>query len=130
MIFDFYIIVTTFEQAWSENACCASKKMGGFHQRCICDSNPYSRSCEERCINDVNCKGYVIYRPMSVGSCHLATTSECSSDCRGPFNINNVQALDPGAFCGRNRKGIWSGGCYIKDSRRTNRGIIISYLRP
>ena len=113
----------TFKQAWSENACCVSNKRGGFHRRCICDANPNSRSCEERCIDDANCKGYAIYRPMSIGSCHLATTSECPFHCRGPFNTKNIQALNPSTFCGRNWSGIWNGGCYIKDPRRSHRGI-------
>ena len=121
-IWSFYLIVRTFKQSWSKNACCASKKRGGFHRRCICDASANSRSCEERCIDDIGCKGYVIYRPTSVGSCHLATTSDCSPDCRGPFNTKNIRKLDPSSFCGRNRKGIWNGGCYIKDPRRTNRG--------
>ena len=104
----------TFKQAWSKNACCVSDKKGSFHRRCICDAQPDSKSCAERCIDDANCKGYVIFRLTSIRSCHLATTSSCPSECRGPFNSNNVDSLKPGAFCGTRLNAVWNGGCFIK----------------
>ena len=44
--------------------------------------------------------------------CQLATTSDCPNNCRGPFDINNIQDLDQSASCGT--LGRWNGGCYIK----------------
>ena len=43
--------------------------------------------------------------------CQLATTSDCPNNCRGPYQINNIQDLDPNASC---NNGGWNGGCYIK----------------
>ena len=42
--------------------------------------------------------------------CQLATTSDCPNNCRGPYDINNIQDLDQSASCYNGE----SRGCYIK----------------
>ena len=44
--------------------------------------------------------------------CYLATTSVCPSNCRGPYDTQNIQRLDTNGQCGSS--GRWNGGCFMK----------------
>ena len=90
-------------------SCCISeKKPSGenkFHERCHCP-NTNVLQCKEYCDQDVNCKGYV---DKGEGSCQIATTSNCPSQCRKAA-IGNVGAIDQHGTCGADTY----LGCYIK----------------
>ena len=68
------------------------------------------------CSNEIFCHGYVMIE-NTPNYCQLATSSDkCPPNCRGPFQIGNVQPLDPDAQCGS--EGKWNGGCFIKTGKK------------
>ena len=85
------------------SACCISENKA--HEKCHCLDTDVSQ-CKEWCDQDVNCKGYV---DKGEGSCQMATTSNCPSQCRKAA-IGNVGAIDQHGTCGADTY----LGCYIK----------------
>ena len=97
-----------FKQANVDGGCCVSDDT--FHRRCLCDDVRDLNQCKELCAQDTGCKGYVMLE-RNPDYCQLATTSDCPNNCRGPYDINNIQDLDRSASC---YNGQWNGGCYIR----------------
>ena len=85
---------------------------GLFHKRCHCNDVTEMKDCKTLCLQDTNCKGYVMY-DSNPDKCQLATTSaRCLENCQGPYDNDTVHGLDPHAECGTD--GYWNGGCFIK----------------
>ena len=100
---------TIFVQANVDGGCCTADN--NYHRRCLYDGVNDQEQCKSLRAIDTGCKGFVMLE-SNPDYCQLATTSPCPSHSRGPFDVNNVQSLDPSASCSIGGK--WNGGCYIK----------------
>ena len=105
-------------QANVESGCCVSNQWR--HRRCICDRLSDSgyltpEQCQSLCSNDPGCKGYVMWNDGHGHGCHLATTSSCPASCRGPYDKEHIEKINPNADCdGVGIAWVWNGGCLIK----------------
>ena len=106
-----YFSGSSYKIASVISGCCISQKTPSgtpypneFHERCNCPDTELFQ-CKEYCDQDANSKGYV---DKGDGSCQIATTSNCPSQC-AKHDHGNVGAIDEHGRCGSNYL-----GCYIK----------------
>ena len=90
----------------------AVNPIDNYHRSCVCPKATNISECQNLCSKDRKCKGFAQH--FNSKSCILATNSLCSPGCHGPYNKNNLGALDNNPEnCAQ---GDFEGGCHIKEN--------------